>query len=339
MADKKLRVGVISCSGMAQGHMTGVVSHEDAELVAICDIDEEKLHEAGEKFPQAAQYTDWREMLRHPGMNAVIIVTPDQLHREMVEASLDAGMDVLCEKPLAITRDELNAIVQAGEKSDRKLMVGQICRFTPGFVKAKELIDAGEIGDVFYVESEYAHDYEFILHAWRADPNRHGVVGGGCHAVDLLRWIAGDPTEVTAYGVHKMLPNAPYDDTTIAILRFPNSVIGKVFVSTGCKRLYTMRSVFYGTKGTIICDNKSPQIYLHQPKADDPKVIEEHVIPVTLADHNTVGEFRAFADCVLNDTEVPMSAEQGARTVAACFAIVQSSVEGRSVVPDYDFSK
>ena len=131
----------------------------------------------------------------------------------------------------------------------------------------------------------------------------------------------------------------PYDDTHIAIMKFPNGVMGKVFVSVACKRNYTMRSVFYGTKGTIICDNKSPQIYLHQPKADDPKVIEEHIIPVTLADHNTVGEFRAFADCVLNDTDVPMSAEQGARTVAACFAIVQSSVEGRSVVPDYDFSK
>ena len=339
MNEKKLRVGVIACSGMAQGHMTGVVAHEDAELVAICDIDENKLHEAGEKFPQAAQYTDWREMLRHPGMNAVIIVTPDQLHREMVEECLAAGMDVLCEKPLALTREDLCAIVQAGEHSDRKLMVGQICRFTPGFVKAKELIDAGEIGEIFYVESEYAHDYEFILREWRADPARHGVVGGGCHAVDLLRWIAGDPTEVSAYGVHKMLPKAPYDDSTIAILRFPNGVIGKVFVSTGCKRMYTMRSVFYGTKGTIICDNKSPQIYLHQPKADDPKVIEEHAIPVTLADHNTIGEFRAFADCVLNDTAVPMSAEQGARTVAACFAIVQSSVEGRSVVPDYDFSK
>ncbi len=339
MKKKILNVGVISCSNMAQSHMLAVKNHEQACLAAICDVDEEKLREAGDKMGVEARYTDYRELLHHPGLDAVIIVTPDQLHREMVEESLKVGLHVLCEKPLALLREDLNAIVAASRASDKKLMVGQICRFTPGFAKAKELIDAGELGDIYYVESEYAHDYQDILseNGWRSDPNRNGVVGGGCHAVDLLRWIAGDPIEVTAYANHKMLPIVPYDDCTIAILRFENDVIGKVFVSTGCKRAYTMRSSFYGTKCTVVCDNTSPSITFYKSQEENPAELEEREIEVDIANHNTFGEFRAFADAILNDKPVPTDALQGAKTIAACMAIVDSANERRTIAPDYNF--
>ena len=72
-------------------------------------------------------------------------------------------------------------------------------------------METGTIGDVYYVESEYAHDYMMLCDTWRADPDRHGVIGGGCHAVDLLRWLAGDPVEVFAYGTHKLLPQVPVE--------------------------------------------------------------------------------------------------------------------------------
>lgn len=339
MKKKILNVGVISCSNMAQSHMLAVKNHEQACLAAVCDVDEEKLREAGDKMGVEARYTDYRELLHHPGLDAVIIVTPDQLHREMVEESLKVGLHVLCEKPLALLREDLNAIVAASRASDKKLMVGQICRFTPGFAKAKELIDAGELGDIYYVESEYAHDYQDILseNGWRSDPNRNGVVGGGCHAVDLLRWVAGDPIEVTAYANHKMLPIVPYDDCTIAILRFENDVIGKVFVSTGCKRAYTMRSSFYGTKGTVVCDNTSPSITFYKSQEENPAELEEREIEVDIANHNTFGEFRAFADAILNDKPVPTDALQGAKTIAACMAIVDSANERRTIAPDYNF--
>ena len=113
-----------------------------------------------------------------------------------------------------------------------------------------------------------------------------------------------------------------------------------MFVSTGCKREYTMRSVFYGTKGTIICDNSTPYITLFREEEGRPgSASEPHKIDVQLADHNTFGEFRAFADAILNDTPVPTDAEQGARTIAACMAIVQSADEGHPVAPNYDFTK
>ena len=243
--------------------MIAIRSNKQADLVAICDIDLDKAKKVASDFNVEHVYADYHDLLNREDIDAVVICTPDQLHREMTVAALEAGKHVLCEKPMALTREDCAAMVAAGKKSDKKLMIGQICRYTPGFKLAKELIDRGEIGELFYVESEYAHDYSKILrdvHAWRADPLRHGYLGGGCHAVDLLRWIAGDPYEVMAYANRKMLTFLPTDDCTISIMKLPNDVIGKVFVSIGCKRDYTMRSVFYGSKGTIIADNTTPHL-------------------------------------------------------------------------------
>lgn len=338
MLNKKLSAAVIGLY-MGKRHLDAVIEN-NAEVAAICDINPETLAEIGEEYgiPEEKRYTDWHALLNIPGLDIVIVATPDQLHREMSEAFLAAGIHVMCEKPLALIREDLDAIVQAADESKAKFMVGQICRFTPAFIKTKELIDNGTIGDIYFVESEYAHDYAKFLHAWRSDPNRHGVIGGGCHAVDLLRWFAGDPEEVFAYGSHKLLPQVTYDDATIAVLKFPNGVIGKVFVSTGCKRPYTMRTLVYGTKGTIICDNTSDHMTLYTLEENDISVNPEpEIIPLDINNHNTIREFEVFADHIVNDTPVQMGARQGAKTVAACMAIVESAQTGKPVVPDYEF--
>lgn len=351
MENKIINVGVISCSSMAVGHMNGVIKHAQAELVAICDIDVEKMNKVGDKLGVKRRYQDYKELLAQPDIDAVIIVTPDAEHREMAVAALEAGKHVLCEKPLALTREDCVAIAEATKKSDRKFMVGQICRYTPAFKAAKEIIDRGEIGELMFVESEYAHNYEEILKpgSWRWEPLRNGVVGGGCHAVDLLRWVVGaDPIEVQAYSNHKIFDkDLPYDDSTIAIMKFPNNVIGKVFVSVACKREYTMRSVFYGTKGTIICDNKSNKFQLFRDSINGvtdpvlhPKKMNSEIavdIPVAINNHNAAAEFEEFAKIILEDKEVATTVYEGAKTVAACFAIVESANTGNVVVPDYNF--
>ena len=264
---EKLVVGVI---GLAMGalHLKGAIEG-GAEIALICDINPEKLNEVGEEhnIPKERRTENWKDIVNNKEINTVIIATPDQQHREQIVALLEAGKNIMCEKPLALTRDDINAIVKAvNAHPECKFMIGQICRFTPSFLKAKELIDAGRLGELYYVESEYAHDYQKMYENtpghWRQDPVRHGVVGGGCHAVDLLRWLVGaDPTEVFAYGTHKLLREfIPYDDATLAMMKFPGDIMGKVFVSTGCKRAYTMRTCIYGTKGTIVMDNSSPTL-------------------------------------------------------------------------------
>lgn len=344
---KILNVGVISCSGMAKSHMMAVKNNNNAYLAAVCDIDLDKAKAAAEEFNVKNVYGNYHDLLAQPDIDAVVICTPDQLHREMVLAALEAGNHVLCEKPMALTIDECRDIVEAGRKSDKKLMIGQICRYTPGFKLAKELIDRGEIGELFYVESEYAHDYSQIIGPghWRNDPLRHAFLGGGCHAVDLLRWIAGNPYEITAYSNKKVLIDLPTDDCTIAIMRFPNDVIGKVFVSIGCKRDYTMRSVFYGSRGTIIADNTTPHLSVFKDDvAKDDSLfenVERHAVPilypVSLNNHNTIGEFNEFCEIILKNESVKTTALEGASTVAACLAAVESAKTGKAVNPSYLF--
>ena len=341
--EKKLQVANI---GMMFGmsHVEGALNCKDAEIALICDSNEKNLRFAGERYniPEEKWVTDYMDIVNNPDIDVVTVAIPDQQHKQVCCDLLRAGKHVLCEKPLALTREDISEIVKAAEESNAKFMVGQICRFTPAFEKAKEIIESGTIGELYFVESEYAHDYMHIVENkdgsahWRADPKRHGVVGGGCHAVDLLRWLAGDPVEVFAYGTHKLLPTVSYDDATIAIMKFDDNLAGKVFVSTGCKRDYTMRTVIYGTKGTIICDNTSPTMTLftvdENGDTQDPQTIE-----IELNNHNAVKEFEVFADEILNDKPVATSAIEGAKTVEVCLAIVESAETGKIVKPNYNF--
>ncbi len=117
------------------------------------------------------------------------------------------------------------------------------------------------------------------------------------------------------------------NDCTIAIYKFANNVIGKVLVSIGCVRPYTMRSCFYGTEGTIICDNTSPDIKICSRKFMAGK-LDFASMPVNIANHNVSAEIADFMKCIINDTPVETSIYEGARTVAAALAAAESAKLG-----------
>lgn len=338
MKETKIVLGVIGLS-MGYAHLKGALAC-GAEIGGICDTNEETMDKVAreQNIDSSKKFADYKDLLAVEEINTVIIATPDQLHRNMVVDALNAGKHVMCEKPLALNKEDIDTIIAASKATDKKFMVGQICRFTPGFLKAKEIIDSGVIGEVYFAESEYAHDYVKILKPgnWRCDPERNGLVGGGCHAVDLLRWYLGDPVEVFGYGTHKVLPTVTYDDANLALMKFENGAMAKVFVSTGCKRDYTMRTVIYGTKGTIICDNTSPYLQLFKLEEGEEKVAKyPEQIRVNINNHNAQGEFEVFSKHILEDTPVVMNAVQGARTVEVCFAILESTKTGKPVAPSY----
>ena len=339
MADKKVRFAVVGVGGLGKSHIKGIHGNEAAELVCVCDNREEIARAIAEENG-VPYYVDFYEMIKVGGFDCVILVTPDQIHREHAVAALEAGYHVLCEKPLAQTIEDCEAMVEAAKKSGLKFMTGQVCRKAPGFVKAKELVAEGRIGELFYVESEYAHDYEFLKPEWRKDPVklRYSIVGGGCHAIDLLRWIAGDPTKVMALANRKVLTDWPVDDCTIAIMEFPNNVVGKIFCGIGVKRDYTMRTCLYGTKGTIICDNRSPEItlYLHEVTDEGKHTYPATKIPVDIAHHNVTAEIADMCEAILNDTALECDAVEGASTVAVGLAAVESAaLGGMPVAPKY----
>jgi len=331
---RKIGAGIIGLQQMGETHLKGYLDNSHTEVVGICDTDKKQLEGIKEKYQVPFATMNYKELITRDDIGIITIVTPDFLHAEQSIAALKAGKDVLCEKPLTLTLPESKAIIETVKETKRKFMVGQVCRFAPGFVLTKKLVEQGEIGELFFVESEYAHNYTKLggVGNWRKDPLhlRPPFLGGACHAVDLLRWIAGDMEEVFAYSNHKCLPDWPLDDCTIACYKFKRNIIGKVFCSIGCVRPYTMRSVFYGTKGTIISDNTSPQIQVYSKKLS-PDTSKFSTIPVDISSHNVSAEVDLFVESILSNKPLEMDAVEGAKTVAACLAAVESSQKHRVV--------
>ena len=347
MSEKKLNFAVIGCSWMGKHHMDGVLEAK-GNLYAICDTSESQIAERLKEFHPERVCTDYRELLDDPKVDVAILVVPDYYHLEMTEAFLRAGKHVLCEKPMALTMEECEKMIKVANECDKYLMVGQVCRCNPAFMRAKDMIDSGLIGELFFVEGEYAHDYSVSrgFNDWRLDPRRHGFIGGGCHAVDMLRWIVGDPTEVYALGNKKCLTDWPIqDDANIAVYKFPNDIMGKVFVSIGCKREYTMRAAFYGTKGTIIVEDFSTiKLYLAEPenpvsfaKFETQKRDYQipHIIRIKAKDHNVGDEIIELIDSIENGKPLLVPPTDAAGSVACCCAAIESVRTGMPVKIKY----
>jgi len=343
---KKIKLGIIGASSFAQYHLDGIAECKNAEVAVICDIDMERAKKLADKYNIPEYCENYHDVLAREDIDAVTLPLPDQVHCQVTVDALMAGKHVLCEKPMALNLDDCRKMIDASQKSGKQLMVGQICRYTDAFIKAKAMVEDGEIGELFFVESEYAHDYSRIggVGNWRVTPERHPIVGGGCHAVDLLRWIAGNPEEVKAYSNNKVLTDWPIQDCTIGIFKFPNNVIGKVMTSVGCKRNYTMRTVLYGTEGTIIVDNTSPTLSIFKDVFRGEERyrggLQENVeikVPVSINSHNTAAEISDFCQCLLEDRPVPTTGVEGAITVAACLAVVEAAKTNENVKISYDF--
>lgn len=350
---KILSYGIVGCGSFGKQHIRGLSFIDNVNITALCDVHIDKCEKLKEEFELDVKcYSDYNEMLSENNFDIVVVATSDKEHKGATVAALRSGCNVMCEKPMALFTEDCAEMIKASKESGKLLMVGQVCRYAPGFVKAKEMVEAGVIGDLFFAESEYAHDYKEArgVDDWRVDKDREPVIGGACHAIDLLRWIAGDPVETSAYSNHKMLLDWPVNDATVAIMKFPDNVIGKVFASVGCKRDYTMRTVLYGTKGTIIVDNTSPSLTLYLEKSnkngpfadgffgDGSERNIKHLINVSVNSHNVSSEHKMMQDAVVNGAKLLTTGEEGAKTVAVCRAVVESAKTGKAVKINYNIS-
>lgn len=340
---KKYKVGVIA---LRMGHAWARAAHTNpkTELSIVYD----KYFEENEKIDHAfyrnsgVVIAEKESEIYKSDADIVVVASPDHFHTEQSIKALNADKHVICEKPLAPTVADCKKIIEAVKKTGKFFMTGQVCRYAPGFKTAKHLIDSGRIGDIVYIESEYAHDYSKSpgYMGWRHDPKikREGFIGGGCHALDLVRWLAGDPSEVFCYMNQNHLPSWPAADTGVAVAKFPNDVIGRVFVSIGVKRPYTMRTVINGTKGTIICDNTSEFIQLsEEPVCDAAQALKFAQIPVLVSNHNVEAEVQEFISYLEKNKQCPTDVIQGTRTVAFGEAAIKSAKTGKPVKVDYNF--
>ena len=333
---KKFRVAVLGL-GMGEAWAKAAMELPNTELSMVYDpafgVYERVKTEIyiDNKIPLAKS----EDELINSDADIIIVATPDHLHADQSVRALRAGKHVVCEKPLAPTVEECKEIARAVRDSGKYFMTGQVCRYSPGFQTAKKLLDAGRIGELVTVESEYAHDYS-VCPGWedwrcRKDIGRQGFLGGGCHALDLLRWLAGNPEEVFAYMNHKFLPDWPNNDSGFAIAKFPNNVIGKIFVSIGVKRPYTMRTVLHGTKGTIICDNGRGFIEICESDlVEVTKDLKFSQIPMAVVSHNVKDELHDFVKHIEDGTAFTTNEFEGMQTVAFAEAAIRSAETGKA---------
>jgi predicted dehydrogenase len=259
---KKAGFAVLGCGSIANiAHFPSIKKTEGAELVACCDINAEVAQKTAEKWDAKAWYTDYHKMFERDDLDAVIIATPNNGHRNQAIAAAKAGLHVVVEKPLAVTNVEAWDIVNACRENKVKLMVGCDRRFWTHNQWAKQLIEDGVIGQVLMARASlhehwnlYQHNVAHTDFRLRAD-----VAGGaalpdtGAHAIDLLTWLMGHKVKRTVGIAKRLAMPESYtlcDDTVWILLEFEDGAYGCV----SCNRFshaVSQVTELYGTDGTI----------------------------------------------------------------------------------------
>jgi len=335
--ERKIRCAVVGLSPRSPlGRVRPVVDTPNTELVAVCDILEEPVRVATAEYGIPG-YTDYEQMLGQDDIEMVFIATPDAEHAPQTIAALQAGIHVLCEKPMAISMDEVHGMLAAQEKSGCKLGINQVLRTNPRFAEAKRLADCGYFGELFYGEADYVHNIShLILSGWRGEKGQGHTpfVGGGCHMIDLLRWCMGEVVEIYAYGSKRCLTQEqyPFVDCAISVLKFESGACGKFGVTYACQRPSFRNLMLYGTKATYMSGRDADRIRLNDHLAD----LIRMEMPVQGHPYGPV--IGGFAQAIIDDTEPPISGRDVANTIAIALAGDESIATGEPVKPErFDF--
>ena len=256
---EKLRVAVVGARRGAS-HVAAFQAHPRAEVVVVCDAIAGRAESIATRNGVAETATRYEQVLERRDVDIIALATADADHAPQALQALDAGKHVLTEIPMAVELDQCAALIAAVRRSGKHLQMAQQVRWAPYVLAAKALRDEGEFGELFYAEGEYFHNVESYLsgpageRTWRADNPYAGILGGGPHPYDTLRWLTGvEFTEVHAYSVK---PEGGLDRTAddhfVALFKAPgrSGCIAKVAVSSGLARPYCLYLSVYGTNGT-----------------------------------------------------------------------------------------
>ena len=335
---RKLGLGILGIGFAGKKHLEASQRVEGIIPIGICDTvaEEQQLKCLKEEYSLKIATTDYNELLECEDIDIISVCTPNYLHAEHVIKACEAGKHILCEKPLATTRGDCVKIINAVEKAKNKVLVGQVCRFSPVFETIKCFCEKGELGKLFYIEGDYIHNVAEGIRSshkpWWKDPqNRHlCILGGGCHPIDLMRWIGGEVEEVFAYGSNTAIPDAPFEDSVIAALKFESGAVGKLFVSLAAERPYSVNLSVYGTEGTVM-NNK---LWLRSI----PNIEKFVDLPITILNEHPYfdKELAHLEACIREDKNPKVSCEEGAKTVLTCLAIIESLDKGVPVKVNLD---
>lgn len=340
-----VNVGVIGCGKIAQTrHLPEYADNPDVNIVALYDFNVDRAKELAGKY-NAKVYESYQELLDDPGIDAVSVCVRNSDHCAISIDAMKAGKHVLCEKPMAVSLEECIKMVEASEKYNRFLMIGQNQRLSKAHVKAKELIQSGMLGKVLTYKTNFGHGGP---ETWTVDQkdvwffdkslSAFGALADlGVHKTDLITYLLDSPVKkVTA--VLKTLDKKDadgnpitVDDNSICIYEMENGVVGTMTASWTYYGAEDNSTVIYGTNGMM-------RIY------DDP----EYSIVVTLKDGSQVlydidriqtndnqtksGIIDAWVESLVENKEPEISGKSVLSSMKAIFAALESSKSNTTVV-------
>lgn len=319
---KALNIGVIGLGAIGQKHCEALGAIRQANLVALADINEAVLLKAAEKF-QATPYLDYKALLTHKDLDAVVVATPDDFHREPCVQAAEAGLHILVEKPIATTEEDAKAIIAAAERANVQLMVGFTLRFVPHYLKAKAAVESGGLGQVISV---FARRLNVISQAERIN-GRCGVLHFlGIHDFDAMRWIVGsEPVSIYSEASTSVERKFPHEDETFTIIHFANGVVGCAHIGWNLPDNHPGGRDFKldisGDQGSLNMDLATQGVLIYTKGG--------HKFPSTAPGLGE--EDRVFVDCVLDGQPVPVTGEDGLVALRMVNAALKS-IESKTVV-------
>ena len=354
---KKWRVGIIGIGGIFKGsHIWEYLEDERLEVVALCDIIEERATEIRDKhFPNAAVYTDFRELLKDESIDSVDICTPNYLHSIIAVAAFEAGKHVFCEKPDAVNVEEVLKMNRAAEKAGKTLMIMRNIRFSPASQYAKKYIESGAMGDIYCGRCGWQRRRGIPgKGGWFTTKAQSGggpLIDLGVHMIDLAIWLMGSPKPVTVTGstyckfadsdtsdsvnsdFGDKVSGGTFDveDLAMGTIRFDNGAQLQIEFSWASNIKQENRFVeLRGTKSGLTWRDGDVEVFteMHGQGCDiHPSNLQpekkEHVL-------NLIN----FYDVVIDGKEPVFKPQQGIDMIKILCAIYKSAETGREVVLD-----
>lgn len=327
----KPSIAVIGCGRWGKNHVR--VWAELGCLRLVCDTDPNRLAEIQTLYPQVKIASNVSEVFSSPDIDAIVIATPATTHFALAKQAMQAGKDVLVEKPMALTVEEGDQLVEISQRLNRILMVGHVLEYHPAFLRLKELVAEGALGRIQYVYSHRLNLGQIRIEEnvlWSFAPHDIAL---------LLRLLDTMPEEVTCQG--EAFLNHKVADVTLTTLRFPNKVMAHIFVSW-LHPFKEHRFVVVGDKQMAVFDDTRPwseklTLYPHQIDwigGQIPVAHNAEAIKVTLEEKEPLkAECEHFLECVQRRKKPLTDGESGLR-VLRVLEMAQKSLEqgGRTVI-------
>lgn len=337
-----LKFGLVGCGRIAKRHseLLGLNQIDNASLVAVCDIDEEKAKKIGEQF-NVPYYTDMDEMMQKESIDVVSVLTESGYHAKHVINLAKYGKHIVVEKPMALTLDDADAMIRACDENSCKLFVVKQNRFNVPVVKLREAMDEKRFGKLVLgtIRVRWCRDQNYYDQAWwrgRWDMDGGVLTNQASHHVDLLEYMMGDVESVFAKSTTALV-NIEAEDTAIVTLKFRNGALGIIEATTAVRPKDLEGSIsILGETGTVEIGGFAVNKMLHwnftHKKDGDDEVMEKYSVnPPNVYGFGHQAYYEHVVDSILNNKKHLVDGLVGRKSLELISAIYESIETGKEV--------